>query len=115
MTKIRTEIFIESNESVTIKKKRYSVRTFCDECQRISIMVLPSEAAFLSCKDIDSIISLMYENYLHLKYLEARGLLICLTSLCLYGFENESINNEFGTLKIFTDVKKEEIALMNEE
>ena len=78
MAKIRTEISIESNESLTIRRKRYSVRTFCEVCKRISIMVLPTEAAFLSCQDIDSIVSMMYENQLHVRYIEKKGYIFVL-------------------------------------
>ncbi len=119
MTKIRTEISIESSESLIIKRKRYSVRTFCGTCQRISIMVLPTEAAFLSCRDVDSIISLMYENRLHVRYVEKKGLYVCLTSLCLYGFENEFVEegteNEDETIKILTDKQTHNYNFIDEE
>ena len=87
MTKIRTEILIETNESLKIKRKRHSVRAFCDVCRRVSIMVSPMEAAFLACRDIDSIVCLMYENRLHVRYLGKKNLFVCLTSLCLHPFE----------------------------
>lgn len=50
---------------------------------------MPTEAAFLSCRNIDSIIALMYQNRLHVRYLEKKGLFICLTSLCLFPFDGE--------------------------
>lgn len=117
MRKIRTEISIESNESLTIKRKRYSVRTFCEECKRISIMVLPTEAAFLSCQDIDSIVSLMYENQLHVQYIFDRGLYICLTSLCLFQFENEytDLEKDKNSVKILADRKTNNYNFVNEE
>lgn len=85
MTKIRTEISIESSESLIIRRKRYSVRAFCGACRRISILVLPTEAAFLSGRDVDSIITLMYENRLHVRRVGGGGLYVCLLSLCLQG------------------------------
>ncbi len=117
MAKIRTEISIESSESLTIKRKRYSVRTLCKECQRISIMVLPTEAAFLACQDIDSIVSLMYENQLHVQYISNKGLYICLTSLCLFNFENEHIDleSENDSVKILADTKTNNYNFVNEE
>jgi hypothetical protein len=117
MAKIRTEISIESSESLTIRRKRYSVRTFCEECRRISIMVLPTEAAFLACQDIDSIVSLMYEDKLHIRYIEQKGMYICLTSLCLYKFENEyedlGIDND--SIKVLTDVQTDNYKFVSEE
>lgn len=117
MAKIRTEISIESNESLTIRRKRYSVRTFCDVCKRISIMVLPTEAAFLACQDIDSIVSLMYENELHVQYISNKGLYICLTSLCLFQFENEftDLENDKNSVKILADTKTNNYNFVNEE
>lgn len=115
MAKIRTEISIESSESLTLRRKRYSVRTFCEECERISIMVLPTEAAFLSCQDIDSIVALMYENRLHVRYITRKGLYICLTSLCLYQFENEFEDIENDSVKILADMKNNNYSFVNEE
>jgi hypothetical protein len=115
MAKIRTEISIESSESLTIKRKRYSVRTLCEECGRISIMVLPTEAAFLACQDIDSIVSLMYENQIHVRYITQKGLYICLTSLCLYRFENEFEDLENDSIKILADVQTNNYSFVNEE
>jgi hypothetical protein len=120
MAKIRTEISIESSESLIIKRKRYSVRTFCEQCQRISIMVLPTEAAFLSCRDVDSIISLMYENRLHVRYVEKKGLYVCLTSLCLYKFENDPADAELEdyeeeAIKILGGSRTENFSFVNED
>lgn len=115
MAKIRTEISIESSESLIIKRKRYSVRTFCEECGRISIMVLPTEAAFLSCRDVDSIISLMYENQLHVCLIEKKGLYVCLTSLCLFPFENEFEDLENDSMRILADVQTRNYNFVNEE
>jgi hypothetical protein len=119
LAKIRTEISIESNESLVVRRKRHSVRAWCGECRRISIMVLPTEAAFLSGRDIDQIISLMYEREIHVRYIETRGLYLCLTSLCLYPFENEfeeTIFDEESTLiKYLTDSKSEKYEFINEE
>lgn len=118
MAKIRTEISIESSESLIIRRKRYSVRAFCVECRRISIMVLPTEAAFLSCQDIDSIVALMYENQLHVRHLEKKGLYVCLTSLCLYRFENEFeelITEDDEPTEFLTDIKTTNYSFVNKE
>ena len=117
MAKIRTEISIESSESLTIRRKRYSVRSFCEQCNRMSIMVLPTEAAFLSCQDIDSIVSLMYENQLHVRYVSQKGMYICLTSLCLYQFESdfEDTENEADSVKILSGFQTNEYSFIKED
>ena len=52
-------------------------------------MTLPSEAAFLACRDFDSIIHLIHANRLHVRYVEKKGLFVCLMSLCLEAFRDE--------------------------
>ncbi|MCB1024980.1 MAG: hypothetical protein KDB79_11345 [Acidobacteria bacterium] len=89
MPKIQTKISIESSERLTIKRKRYSIRAWCDACNRQSIMIVPSEAAFLASQDIDSIIYLMFSNRLHVRHVDKKGLFVCLISLCLQSFEIE--------------------------
>ena len=96
MSKIQTKIAIESSERMTIKRKRYSLRAWCNDCEKTSIMTLPSEAAFLACQDIDSIVNLMYANRLHVRHVEQKGLFICLASLCKQTFDEtrEDIGRE---------------------
>ncbi len=116
MATIRTEISIESNESLKIRRKRHSIRAWCEDCRRTSIMALPSEAAFLACKDVDSIIALMYSNQFHLRHFEDRGLYICLTSLCLFPFEWEAeTSDEHVTTEILADAKLEKFDLVKQE
>ena len=52
-------------------------------------MTLPSEAAFLACQDIDSIIYLMYANRLHVRHIDKKGLFVCLASLCNQNFTED--------------------------
>ena len=83
-------------------------------------MVLPTEAAFLSCRDVDSIISLMYENQLHVRYVEKKGLYVCLTSLCLYRFDNDLADAELEdyeeeAIKILGDIRTENFSFVNED
>ncbi len=119
MAKIRTEISIESSESLVVRRKRHSVRAWCDDCQRTSIMVLPTEAAFLSGQDIDRVISLMYERLIHIRYLETKGLYLCLTSLCLYSFEDEFeetiLEEEKESKEFLIDTKIQNHKFINEE
>jgi hypothetical protein len=82
-------------------------------------MVLPTEAAFLSGQDINLIISLMFANSLHVRYLDERRSFICLTSLCLFSFENEfetaNQESEQQTLEIISDRKISNYNFINEE
>lgn len=83
MAKIRTEVFIETNESYVIKRKRFFVRTWCEDCGHLVSMMPPSEAALLFCQDMKTIYSLMDKKQIHFCYLKAETPLICLKSLCL--------------------------------
>ncbi len=98
MSKIQTKISIRSRERVTLKRKRYSMLAWCDTCAKTSIMALPSEAAFLACQDVDSIIYLMYANRLHVRHVASKGLFVCLASLCSQTFDSKlektNYNNE---------------------
>lgn len=82
-------------------------------------MVLPTEAAFLACQDIDAIISLIYENKIHTRFFEQKGLYICLTSLCLFSFENEFGDSIFETdgesIEILADTQTRNYQFINEE
>lgn len=89
MPKIRTEISIESCESLTVRRKRHSVRARCSRCRRVSIMVSPTEAAFLACQEINAIIALIYADKIHTRFFKKRGLYVCLTSLCLISFDDD--------------------------
>ncbi|NNE67284.1 MAG: hypothetical protein HKN33_12025 [Pyrinomonadaceae bacterium] len=83
MSKIRTEISIESSESFVVRRKRYSIRSWCDCCDRIAIFVLPTEAGFLAGLDVDTIVSLVCAGDLHVFKTVKRGTYVCLASLCL--------------------------------
>ena len=82
MSKIRTEISIESSESFVVRRKRYSIRSWCDCCGRVTIFVLPTEAGFLAGLDVNKIVSLVCSGDLHVFETARRGTYICLASLC---------------------------------
>ena len=69
-------------------------------------MTLPSEAAFLACQDIDSIVYLMYANRLHVRHIERKGLFVCLASLCQETFDDDfedmRCENDSDAVKIGT-------------
>ncbi len=83
MAKIRTEVFIESNETYVIKRKRFFVRTWCEDCGHLVSMIPPSEAALLICQDTTVIYSLIDNKQIHYRRSMAETPLICLRSLCL--------------------------------
>ena len=71
-----------------------------------SIMVVPTEAAFLARRDINSIISDDIFEFASHPIFGENGFFICLTSLCMLSFENdedslEKEDNEI--LEIMTD------------
>ncbi len=97
MSKIRTEISIESCESFIIKRKRQSIRSWCARCEKIGIFVLPTEAGFLAGMDIDRIVSFIYSGELHAANFPVQGTFVCLTSLCLgvYSAGGENGDGEY--------------------
>lgn len=94
MSKIRTEISIESSESFVVRRKRYSMRIWCASCGKTGIFVLPTEAGFLSGLDLDTIVSLVCANKIHVNEICGRGTYICLTSLCLLNTNPDRGQNE---------------------
>jgi hypothetical protein len=86
MTKMRTEIFIETSETYIVKRKRFFHRNWCEECGREVNMAPPSEAALMMCHDTKTIYSLIDKKHIHFSYLKTETPLVCLRSLSL--FEN---------------------------
>ncbi len=82
-------------------------------------MVLPTEAAFLACEDIDSIIALIYSGKLHVYTNDKKDVYICVTSLCSYPFEAEDkdvfLEDNGEIIEILTEAKTKNHSFMNEE
>lgn len=83
MTKVLTRFFIRTREIKIIRRQRYSVRTYCEHCDREVSMLAPDDAAFLVCKDTEEIYSWINSKKIHFSYLNGGKLFICLASLCL--------------------------------
>jgi hypothetical protein len=83
MTNTRTEVFIETNETYSIKRKRIFVRSWCEDCGRKVNMISPTEAALFACLDPEIISSLIDTKQIHSCYLKAETPLVCLRSLFL--------------------------------
>lgn len=87
MTKIRTEVFIETSEIFIIKRNRTFVtfvRTRCEACGREVNMVPLREAALITGHDAETIHSMMENRQIHFSYLKPGTPSVCLRSLCLF-------------------------------
>ena len=83
MTKIYTKILIETEKTSIIKRKKFFVRAYCEDCQCEVSLFPPAEAAFLVCRDIEKIYFWMDSKKIHFQFLNGGKPFICLTSLCL--------------------------------
>jgi hypothetical protein len=81
---IRTEFFIETSETLIIKRNRTFIRTWCEGCQREVSMLPLREAALLSGHDVKTIRSMMENQHIHFCYLKSETPSVCLRSLCLF-------------------------------
>lgn len=115
MPKLRTEICIESNESYLVRRKRYSIRAWCESCRRIAIFVVPNEAAFLSGFGLDRIVSLARSNALHVFEAPRKGAYVCLTSLCMLSQTPDTDEDDFEVLHELTDVKDRQLLFLDKE
>ena len=114
MSKIKTEISIESCESFVVRRKRYSMRSWCTECERNSIFVRPTEVAFLSGFDLNHVVSLVCSNELHTQETARRGVFICLTSLCLLSLTPEVYEEDYEIIESLTDINEGEMLFLED-
>jgi hypothetical protein len=84
MAKIRTEVFIETSETLIIKRNRTLVRTWCEDCEREVTMLPLQEAALLTGYDVKAIRTMMENQHIHFRYLKSEKPSVCLRSLCLF-------------------------------
>lgn len=83
MAKTRTEIFIETSETLIIKTNRTFLRHWCEECEQEVSMLPVREAALFSGYGWNEIRSLMEDRHIHFRYLQSETAFICLRSLFL--------------------------------
>lgn len=84
MRKILTEVVVETTEVYVVRRRRYFIRAFCEECRREVSLVPPSEAALLSFCELATIYGLIAENRVHFRFFaKEKKPFICLPSLCL--------------------------------
>lgn len=84
MAKIRTEVFIETSETLIIKRNQTFVRAWCQDCGREVNMIPLLEAALLTGHDVKAIYTLMENQRIHFCYLKPETASVCLRSLCLF-------------------------------
>ena len=84
MAKTRTEVFIETSETLIIKRKRTFVRAWCADCGREVSMLPLQQAALLTGHSVEAIRSMMENRRIHFRYQNLEAPRICLRSLCLF-------------------------------
>lgn len=82
MEKIRTNITIETTETLVIKRTRYAIRGWCENCGREVTMLTPQESARLLFCDLSAIYSSIEFNHFHVFYMNEVKPYICMNSLC---------------------------------
>lgn len=80
MAKIRTEVFIETSETLIIKRNQ----TWCEDCEREASILPLQKAEFLTGHDVKAIRTMMENQRIHFCYLKPETAGICLRSLCLF-------------------------------
>lgn len=80
-TKKRTEITIETERVVVIRRRRSSVRAWCQSCGGEVVMVTVDEAARIACVSSRTIYRWVEDEKLHFIETADGGLLICHESI----------------------------------
>lgn len=74
---------IETTETWVIKRPRYFVRSFCVQCNREVSLLVPEEAARLTCLELSKFYLLMERDCFHVHHFgETMQPFVCLNSLC---------------------------------
>ncbi len=80
-TKRRTEITIETHQSLVVRSSRRLVGARCAECADHSWLVSPEEAAALAGVNLRTIFHWVEANHVHFAETPAGLVLVCLNSL----------------------------------
>lgn len=74
---------IETTETWIIKRPRRFLRNWCWQCGREVSLLIPEEAARLTCQELNKFYFLMEQDFLHIYYFgPTTQPYICLNSLC---------------------------------
>jgi hypothetical protein len=71
MAKTRTEVFIETSETLIIKRNRTFVRTWCEDGGREVSMLPLYEAALLTGHDVKAVCSMMENQHIQIVLLNS--------------------------------------------
>lgn len=74
---------ITTTETWVIKRRRYSIRSWCGQCGREVSLLTAEEAARLACIETETFYELMKHNTFHIHYFHLTTQpFVCLNSLC---------------------------------
>lgn len=83
MTRSFFKTQIETTETWVIKRPRSFIRGWCGQCGREVSLLIPEEAARLTCQDLGYFYFLMEQNQFHVfNFGITSQPFICLNSLC---------------------------------
>jgi hypothetical protein len=83
VTTVRTRFLIKTREFKIVRRRKFFVRAYCEQCQREVSLLPPADAAFLVCRDTEEIYSWINAEKIHCFYLNGGITFVCLTSVCL--------------------------------
>jgi hypothetical protein len=79
--KKRTQITVETERILIIKRRYQAVEAWCDECNEAVVMIRPDQAAAVSGRSLRAIFSDIERTALHFAEQPEGTILICLNSL----------------------------------
>jgi hypothetical protein len=79
--KKRTQITVETERILIIKRRYQAVEAWCDECNEAVVMIRPDQAAAVSGRSLRAIFSDIERAALHFAEQPEGMVLICLNSL----------------------------------
>jgi hypothetical protein len=75
------EITVETERLLVIRRRYQAVEEWCDDCQKLSLMIRPDQAASVTGRTLRAIFTEIETHRLHFRELPDGLLLICLNSL----------------------------------
>jgi hypothetical protein len=81
----RTEITVETERILVIRRRYRAIEVWCNECDEAVIMIRPDQAAAVSGRGLRAIFGAIEQAQLHFLEQSDGMLLICLNSLLKHG------------------------------
>jgi len=75
------EITVETERLLVIRRRYQAVEEWCDDCQKIALMIRPDQAAAVTGRTLRAIFTDIESGRLHFRESPDGLLLICLNSL----------------------------------